>query len=1759
MKTTNQTLKILYEKTNTIWILGPLDNSIAKLDLTTALSDVPEGTNIKIAPCAFKGCTSLTEVKMGPTVTFIGMDAFADCFALKTVAITAQLPAATLNNAPELIIEYGAFRGVAALTDLSLPFIGDTRKATVGNQYFGYIFGAPQPESQNKYIPANLTKVSFTGTIITQNEAGEETKYIDFNLYEKSFYGCSNLCEIHVVRPTWKTNSLVRIPDDCFNGCTALSYFGDAKTSQSNTIDLMSNDEPVEDADPFELVGSHIGERAFYNCKQIYKVNLSTLNIDLSTKGTPRIGVDAFKNCYNLVQVTGPGVNKLQHAELGSAFNGYLTYYAAEANSTPLGSINYDNDINTLALNNNIISFNCDSTVSKLTLPTSIAKDVYIKNYSFNAHQALSTVTFPSDTQRIFIGDSAFSDCPKLSTVSIPVTSSMYIGAQTFSNSPVKYINYTNEEPDPLEAAKLSAISWCKNITFGAWPQLFSSDTESVNFFETLSNNVVSVDSGASDIFTIPAFAFYNLQVKDKEYELQLTSSNSCKLLIETGAFANSNVKLGLNGNLDIADIKPGAFTNHTASFNHVAGSVSPAQSTVVLDYYTLGSWLTRVDWPSTFESNLFVDSPNLQIICRIPGHIKHICADVFKDITLQAGELYNNLNIPITFKVEYANDSFDPWYSIEFKNEWSNPMYQETKSLSTLIINKEFYLTYVDSDTVKEQKVNNVDLTGKAPTKFSLSGFTFATIITDEDTVLDYTILKNTSITKAEITPQAASFVANKNLVEVVLVGTGTVLDNAFAYCPNLQRVTIAATVNTFGADAFLNCAAINTVKYLGKISQWCNISFTNAYSNPLFAGTPSFYCNFGTADEPQITQIANELIIDGTNVIKQFTLSNISTINSIKVNQALVQIEPQCILRCNKLRTFTATASTGSNIHIANNNVYVANKAIVLLDYENILATTEVIATGACSCGADYITNIAIPSYINTIEAGAIDKNFLTKLGTEGAQALTDEDNIENNPVFTVTLPFLGRTREDTATKYLGYTFGVLNNAIGSGLSTLTLTDDTILTSQAFSGCAELQQIILPPNLCLVESGAFSGCKQLQHKDGYLLDDKGQQRLLYKLPAGVEELTISCPVYDYAARAHAKLKKLVFSNANGTISIGLSAFEQTAIVAVETPEDLTVHINERAFYKCPEITQVKLTKVGLLGKEAFYGCTKLATLHLPANIVTTDNDTTFNITVGTRLFGACTNLKHLKIPTLLTAYITKNHVEDVEFNAGNAISAAAFRDCKFLKTVTLTSNITTIGAQAFYGCIQLRNINLSNITTIGDYAFTNCTNLYNIGTITLTLIEKLQTVKSAFTGCYKLVEINMSSPCSEELKTGASGLFDYCRSITTDGTSKIKQDDSDNNLVIFDNSVLLDYLGNALSIDLTGRNIVEIIQYAFINNDNLEQVTLDSNTTTIGEMAFYSCNNFIGLSGDLSKLTTLGNGVFSNTAIANTANVLNNSAIKSIPERAFENCSKLQTISISAQVESIASDAFNQCPNIINIEVDSGNALYTAATNENALPAVLTNNGTQVVFGCFPAQSSDKTFAFDDNVTEILEGAFRGQTASIACIKLPRNLKKIGISAFEGCLGLSAVDFSEIGSSEIKTPCIIDVNAFKDCKSITSITLPGTIQKIEAGAFMNTTNLSTLEFNDAGLELLGPKAFVGCKLTEVALPATLKTVGSFVFANNPASLVLYAPTGMSMDTNNETVLASNAWKNKWNATSITNATTYLTYTTILYDIEQG
>lgn len=152
--------------------------------------------------------------------------------------------------------------------------------------------------------------------------------------------------------------------------------------------------------------------------------------------------------------------------------------------------------------------------------------------------------------------------------------------------------------------------------------------------------------------------------------------------------------------------------------------------------------------------------------------------------------------------------------------------------------------------------------------------------------------------------------------------------------------------------------------------------------------------------------------------------------------------------------------------------------------------------------------------------------------------------------------------------------------------------------------------------------------------------------------------------------------------------------------------------------------------------------------------------------------------------------------------------------------------------------------------------------------------------------------------------------------------------------------------------------------------------------------------------------------------------------------------------------------------------------------------------------------------------------------ENEDITGVEIPASVTRIGFSAFEGCTNLTNVKFAETASDETLT---IEIKAFAGCTSLTKIALPKNVDTIASGMFEGCTELKTVESGN-NIKVIGTEAFKDCTklenanfgaveqisanayenctaLSNVTLPATLKTIGEEAFKNCTAIATLNIP----------------------------------------------
>lgn len=209
-----------------------------------------------------------------------------------------------------------------------------------------------------------------------------------------------------------------------------------------------------------------------------------------------------------------------------------------------------------------------------------------------------------------------------------------------------------------------------------------------------------------------------------------------------------------------------------------------------------------------------------------------------------------------------------------------------------------------------------------------------------------------------------------------------------------------------------------------------------------------------------------------------------------------------------------------------------------------------------------------------------------------------------------------------------------------------------------------------------------------------------------------------------------------------------------------------------------------------------------------------------------------------------------------------------ASQRDFYVLPSVTvnpendLTYQVVAIGDRAFAGNRLITAYLPTSVTTIGDNAFDGCVNLTSVTQVgssddavfpaSVTSIGKF-----AFEGCGKL---NMTFGEAKALTTIGDNAFYGCTSLQQ---------------VVFEQGSALSYIGKEAFmksgvsvVDLAGTQVTEIGFSAFEGCASLAKLTLPETIEIININAFYGCTNLsaVSVNGTANNITFIGSHAFYN-----------------------------------------------------------------------------------------------------------------------------------------------------------------------------------------------------------------------------------------------------------------------------------------------------
>ncbi len=346
--------------------------------------------------------------------------------------------------------------------------------------------------------------------------------------------------------------------------------------------------------------------------------------------------------------------------------------------------------------------------------------------------------------------------------------------------------------------------------------------------------------------------------------------------------------------------------------------------------------------------------------------------------------------------------------------------------------------------------------------------------------------------------------------------------------------------------------------------------------------------------------------------------------------------------------------------------------------------------------------------------------------------------------------------------------------------------------------------------------------------------------------------------------------------------------------------------------------------------------------------------------------------------------------------------IADDAFCKCDTILSVSIPEGVVRIGENAFAYCKALKSVSLpQSLTHIGKFAFRFCTALKKIE------IPKnvLRVEGSAFVDCAELSEVTWNA-------------------IDCKYAGEAYEDDRADMLI---ESVPFANCHKLRRVTI-GDDVKSVPPYAFCGCKELERVTVGKSVTSIGESAFDDATNvkkvcyngtvegwcnidFCQNSSPLGRGAELCVGGIPLRELDPRASVkkINSAAFahckslrkislqncEYIDAGAFEQCTELRSVALSANLKKVSCGAFRFCPNLEKVYFDGDIEQWCNIDFDDATANPLSANAELYVRG-----ERVKIVKIPKSVTKIKRNAFAG--GKFACAIIHDGITEIASQAF-------------------------------------------------------------------------------------------------------------------------------------------------------------
>ena len=543
-------------------------------------------------------------------------------------------------------------------------------------------------------------------------------------------------------------------------------------------------------------------------------------------------------------------------------------------------------------------------------------------------------------------------------------------------------------------------------------------------------------------------------------------------------------------------------------------------------------------------------------------------------------------------------------------------------------------------------------------------------------------------------------------------------------------------------------------------------------------------------------------------------------------------------------------------------------------------------------------------------------------------------------------------------------------------------------------------------------------------------------------------------------------------------------------------------------------------------IGDSAFKNCTTATSLTLTTNITS----------ITASAFDGCSNIiNNVVIPTSVSS-----------------IGASAFKDCSTMPSITIPPSVITIGVSAFKNCAALTSLtSMGTITVINDSTFEGCTNINSA----ITVPAGVTSIGiNAFKDCSNIPSISLPSTVTTINATAFIGCS-LLSSITIAAGNPSYSSDA-GILYNLNKTSLLYYPGGKTSTSyMTLSTVTSIANYAFYTAPNLTSIIITQLVTNVGKYVFNNSNVNLYFYENVPTFDVDSFVLNANIAykLSTTSNIANIPTSKFTEIKTLSAPTNLQLVPYIPLIDGSVTGIYASWTSLIGSAsqyvvslYESNNTLVqqTDIVNTASLSSVLFSTGLQnnvsykiriaitLQNGTVLTSDYSSLLVYNTQLTFTILSSFlyvSGFTSAPSAVSVPQtvrvnqttyNVIGIGTQAFRNCISLTSIslpttlttindyafEFCNVLTS-ITLPLSVTTigkGAFKDCSALTAFTIPSLVTSISDETFKNCFGILTTITIPTAITSIGLNAFNGCKkITNITLPINVSSIGSGAFAN--------------------------------------------------------